>query len=106
MRTFDFGLFLPIANDGMIASTAHQYMPTFTLNRAIALAAEELDYDFIFSMTKCGAATAADAALGLRQESFSLMSGPAAITDRFRPRCFRRLPRFIRCGRANGDDFG
>jgi pyrimidine oxygenase len=84
MRTFDFGLFLPIANNGMIASTAHQYMPTFSLNKAIALAAEELDYDFIFSMTKWRGYGGTTQHWDYAKESFSLMSGLAAITDRIR----------------------
>ena len=82
MRTFDFGLFLPIANNGMIASTAHQYMPTFALNKAIALTAEELDYSFIFSMTKWRGYGGTTQHWDHAKESFSLMSGLAAITDR------------------------
>jgi pyrimidine oxygenase len=82
MRTFEFGLFLPIANNGMIASTAHQYMPTFALNKAIALTAEELDYSFIFSMTKWRGYGGTTQHWDHAKESFSLMSGLAAVTDR------------------------
>jgi pyrimidine oxygenase len=82
MRTFDFGLFLPIANNGMIASTAYQYMPTFALNKAIALTAEELDYSFIFSMTKWRGYGGTTQHWDHAKESFSLMSGLAAVTDR------------------------
>lgn len=82
MRTFDFGLFLPIANNGMIASTAYQYMPTFALNKAIALTAEELDYSFIFSMTKWRGYGGTTQHWDHAKELFSLMSGLAAVTDR------------------------
>ena len=82
MMTFDFGLFLPIANNGMIASTAYQYMPTFALNKAIALTAEELDYSFIFSMTKWRGYGGTTQHWDHAKESFSLMSGLAAVTDR------------------------
>ena len=82
MRTFDFGLFLPIANNGMIASTAHQYMPTFALNKSIALVADQLDYNFIFSMTKWRGYGGSTQHWDYAKESFSLMSGLAAITNR------------------------
>jgi len=82
MRTFDFGLFLPIANNGMIASTAYQYMPTFALNKAIALIAERLGYSFIFSMTKWRGYGGTTQHWDHAKESFSLMSGLAAVTDR------------------------
>jgi pyrimidine oxygenase len=82
MRTFDFGLFLPIANNGMIASTAYQFMPTFALNKAIALAGEELDYSFIFSMTKWRGYGGATQHWDYAKESFSLMSALAAVTSR------------------------
>jgi pyrimidine oxygenase len=84
VRTFDFGLFLPIANNGMIASTAYQYMPTFALNKAIALSAERLDYSFIFSMTKWRGYGGTTQHWDHAKESFSLMSGLAAVTERIR----------------------
>jgi pyrimidine oxygenase len=84
MRTFDFGLFLPIANNGMIASRAHQYMPTFALNKSIALVAEQLDYNFIFSMTKWRGYGGSTEHWDHAKESFSLMSGLAAITNRIK----------------------
>jgi pyrimidine oxygenase len=82
MRTFDFGAFLPIANNGMIASTAYQYMPTYALNKAIALTAEALDYSFIFSMTKWRGYGGTTQHWDHAKESFSLMSALAAVTSR------------------------
>ena len=47
------GVFLPIANNGWIVSTASpQYMPTYELNRAICVKAEEAGFDFALSMVK------------------------------------------------------
>lgn len=47
----DFGIFLPIANNGWIMSNnSPQYMPTFELNKDIALRAENMGLDFVLSM--------------------------------------------------------
>jgi pyrimidine oxygenase len=49
----DFGLFLPIANNGWITSTTSpQYMPTFDLNKQIVQKAEGYDFKFALSMIK------------------------------------------------------
>ena len=82
MRTFDFGIFLPVANNGMIASTAHQYMPTFALNKAIAETAERLDYDFLMSMTKWRGYGGTTQHWDHAQEGFTLLAGLAAVTSR------------------------
>src|SRR5688500_868891 len=82
MRTFDFGLFLPIANNGMIASTAYQYMPTYDLNRDIALNAEATGYSFLFSMTKWRGYGGVTQHWDHAPESFTLMSALAAITQK------------------------
>lgn len=79
---FRFGLFLPIANNGMIASTSYQYMPSFALNKSIALAAEALDYSFIFSMTKWRGYGGTTEHWDHAKESFTLMAGLASITRR------------------------
>jgi pyrimidine oxygenase len=47
------GVFLPIANNGWIVSTASpQYMPTYALNRDICVEAERAGFDFALSMVK------------------------------------------------------
>jgi pyrimidine oxygenase len=79
---FRFGLFLPIANNGMIASTAYQYMPSFALNKRLALVAEQLDYSFIFSMTKWRGYGGTTEHWDHAKESFTLMAALAAITHR------------------------
>ena len=49
----DFGVFLPIANNGWIASTnSPTYMPTFDLNKEILDRAERYGFRFALSMVK------------------------------------------------------
>lgn len=82
MGYLDFGIFIPIANNGWIISKASQYMPSFELNKTITLKAESYGFDFAFSMVKWrgygGDIQHWDHAL----ESFSLMSGLAAVTSK------------------------
>jgi pyrimidine oxygenase len=48
-----FGIFLPTTNNGYILSKASpQYMPTFELNRHVAVTAEECGFDYVLSMAK------------------------------------------------------
>lgn len=81
MNYLDFGIFIPIANNGWIISKASQYMPSFDLNKEITLQAEKYGFDFAFSMVKWrgygGEIEHWDYAL----ESFNLMAGLAAITS-------------------------
>jgi pyrimidine oxygenase len=49
----EIGVFLPIGNNGwLISETAPQYMPSFDLNKEIALKAEKYGFDFILTMIK------------------------------------------------------
>ena len=49
----DLGIFIPIGNNGwMMSATSLQYMPSFTLNRAIAAQAEAYGFNFLLSMVK------------------------------------------------------
>jgi len=81
MNYLDFGIFIPIANNGWIISKASQYMPSFELNKEITLSAEAYGFDFAFSMVKWrgygGEIEHWDYAL----ESFTLMAGLAAVTS-------------------------
>ena len=53
MRYLEFGIFLPIAKNGFIASTTTaQFMPTWELNRDVTLKCEELGFEFALSMVK------------------------------------------------------
>jgi pyrimidine oxygenase len=78
---FDFGVFLPIANNGMIASTAYQYMPTFELNRSIAQTGEAYGYSFVFSMTKWRGYGGKTQHWDYATESLTLTSALAASTN-------------------------
>jgi pyrimidine oxygenase len=79
----DFGVFIPIANNGWImSSTSPQYMPTFELNKEIVQKAEKYGFGFALSMVKLrgygGVTEHWDHAL----ESFTLMSALAAVTEK------------------------
>lgn len=78
-----FGVFLPNGSNGYIPSTTSpRYLPTFEHNLAITLEAERQGLDFVLSMMKYrgfgGASGYWDACL----ESFTLMAGLAAATQR------------------------
>ncbi|MEM7571148.1 MAG: LLM class flavin-dependent oxidoreductase, partial [Pseudomonadota bacterium] len=78
-----FGVFLPNGSNGYIVSKAVEpYLPTFEHNLAITKEAEKQGLDFVLSMMKFrgfgGETGYWDACL----ETFTLMSGLAAATDR------------------------
>src|SRR6201994_1077466 len=81
----DVGVFIPIANNGWLISKASpQYKPSFALNRDATLLAEKYGFEFVLSMVKLrgfgGETEFWDHAL----ESFTLMAGPAPVTERIR----------------------
>ncbi len=81
----DFGVFIPIANNGwLISENAPQYMPTYQLNKNVVQEAERQGFAFALSMVKLrgfgGKTEFWDHAL----ESFTLMAGLAAVTDRIK----------------------
>jgi len=81
----DLGVFIPIANNGWLISKASpQYHPSFALNRDVTLLAEQYGFEFVLSMVKLrgfgGETEFWDHAL----ESFTLMAGLAAVTERIR----------------------
>lgn len=81
----DFGVFIPIANNGwLISENSPQYMPTFDLNKRIVQEAEAQGFAFALSMIKLrgfgGKVEFWDHAL----ESFTLMAGLAAVTERIK----------------------
>lgn len=78
-----FGIFLPNGSNGYIPSAGSPvYLPTFEHNKAITLEAERQGLDFVLSMMKYkgfgGETGYWDACL----ESFTLMAGLAAVTER------------------------
>jgi pyrimidine oxygenase len=81
----DLGVFIPIGNNGwLISKTSPQYRPTFALNRDVTLLAEKYGFEFALSMIKLrgfgGESEFWDHAL----ESFTLMAGIAAVTERIK----------------------
>jgi pyrimidine oxygenase len=81
----DFGVFIPIANNGWIMSeTSPKYMPTFELNSKVCQEAEKYGFTFVLSMIKLrgwgGKTEHWDYAL----ESFTLMAAIAAVTERIK----------------------
>ena len=81
----DVGVFIPINNNGwLISETAPQYMPSFDLNKAIALKAEEHGLDFLLSMIKLRGFGGKTEFWEYGLESFTLMAGLAAVTERIK----------------------
>ena len=79
------GVFIPIGNNGwLLSETAPQYKPTFALNKAIALKAEGYGLDFLLSMIKLRGFGGATEFWEYNLESFTLMAGLAAVTDRIK----------------------
>src|ERR1700759_2306590 len=78
----DFGLFIPIANNGWNTSAKlPQYMPTFELNKQIVQKAEKYGFKFALSMIKLRGYGGATEHWDYALESFTLMAGLAAVTD-------------------------
>jgi pyrimidine oxygenase len=81
----DYGLFIPIANNGWIPSaTSPQYMPTFDLNREIVQKAEKYGFTFALSMIKLRGYGGETEYWDYALESFTLMAGLAAVTNEMR----------------------
>jgi pyrimidine oxygenase len=79
----DFGIFIPIGNNGwMMSVNSPQYMPSFRLNRAIAEKAEACGFNFLLSMVKLRGFGGRTEFWDHNLESFTLMAGLAAITER------------------------
>jgi pyrimidine oxygenase len=52
-RNIDFGVFLPVTNNGWIISkTSPQFLPSFAHNRDICQLAERVGFSYVFSMAK------------------------------------------------------
>jgi pyrimidine oxygenase len=81
----DFGLFIPIANDGWITSTTSpKYMPTFELNRTICQDAEKYGFKFALSMIKLRGYGGQTEHWDYALESLTLMAGIAAVTEKIK----------------------
>jgi pyrimidine oxygenase len=83
MSKLELGVFLPIGNNGFLMSTtAPQYAPSFEMNKQISVLAENLGFDYVFSMSKWRGFGGATGFWDTTLESISLMTGLAAVTSR------------------------
>ncbi|MEV0736669.1 pyrimidine utilization protein A [Streptomyces sp. NPDC050549] len=81
----DIGVFIPIGNNGwLISKSAPQYRPSFELNKAIVQKAEEHGLDFALSMIKLKGFGGETEFWDHNLESFTLMAGLAAVTERIK----------------------
>jgi Luciferase-like monooxygenase len=79
------GVFVPINNNGwLISENAPQYMPSFDLNKQIAQSAEQHGLDFLLSMIKLRGFGGKTEFWEYGLESFTLMAGLAAVTDKIK----------------------
>jgi pyrimidine oxygenase len=79
----DIGVFIPIGNNGwLISENSPQYKPSFELNKQIALSAERHGLDFLLSMIKLRGFGGKTEFWDYNLESFTLMAGLAAVTER------------------------
>jgi len=77
------GVFIPIGNNGwLISTTSPQYKPSFDLNKAIVQKAEGFGFDFALSMIKFHGFGGPSQFWEYNLESFTLMSGLAAVTSK------------------------
>ncbi|WLP89075.1 pyrimidine utilization protein A [Gordonia sp. NB41Y] len=81
----DIGVFIPIGNNGwLISKSAPQYMPSFELNKEIVQRAEHYGLDFALSMIKLKGFGGETEFWDHNLESFTLMAGLAAATERIK----------------------
>ncbi|CAN1555613.1 COG2141 Coenzyme F420-dependent N5,N10-methylene tetrahydromethanopterin reductase and related flavin-dependent oxidoreductases [Caulobacteraceae bacterium] len=81
----EIGVFIPIGNNGwLISETSPQYMPSFELNKTITQAADRYGFDFALSMIKLRGFGGKTQFWEHNLESFTLMAGLAAVTDRIK----------------------
>jgi pyrimidine oxygenase len=81
----EVGIFVPINNNGwLISENAPQYMPSFDLNKDIALRAEKYGVDFLLSMIKLRGFGGKTEFWEHGLESFTLMAGLAAVTSKIK----------------------
>jgi pyrimidine oxygenase len=79
----DIGIFIPIGNNGwLISENAPQYLPTFELNKQIVQRSEHYGLDFALSMIKLRGFGGKTQFWEHNMESFTLMAGLAAVTQR------------------------
>jgi len=81
----DIGVFIPIGNNGwLISNSSPQYKPSFDLNLEVVKKAEDYGFDFALSMIKLRGFGGDSEFWDYNLESFTLMAGLAAATERIK----------------------
>jgi pyrimidine oxygenase len=84
-RDLQFGIFLPIASGGWIASrNAPPLDGSFDLNKRTAILAEQLGFDFVLSMMKWRGYGGRSNHWGVSSESMMLMAALSQVTSRIK----------------------
>src|SRR5256714_13210871 len=79
----ELGVFLPVLNNGWVISTAApQYQPSYAMNKAMTLLAEDLGFSFVLSPVKYRGFGGPTEQWDYVLESFELMAALAEATDR------------------------
>ena len=81
----ELGVFLPVLNNGWVISTAApQYQPSYAMNKAMTLLAEDLGFSFVLSPVKYRGFGGPTEHWDYVLESFEVMAALAEATDRIR----------------------
>ena len=81
----ELGVFLPVISNGWIASTtAPRYRPTYAMNKAMTMLAEDLGLSFVLSPVKYRGMGGPTEFWDYALESFEVMAALAEATDRIR----------------------
>jgi len=81
----EVGVFIPIGNNGwLLSTTSPQYKPSFELNKTVTQAADKYGFDFALSMIKLRGFGGKSEFWEYNLESFTLMAGLAAVTERIK----------------------
>jgi pyrimidine oxygenase len=81
----DIGVFIPIGSNGwLISTTSPRYKPSFALNRDVVQMAEAYGFEFALSMVKLRGFGGESEFWDHCLESFTLMAGLAAVTQRIK----------------------
>jgi pyrimidine oxygenase len=85
MSKMEVGVFVPIGNNGwLLSENSPQYMPSFDLNKKVTQAADRFGLDFALSMIKLRGFGGKTQFWEYNLESFTLMAGLAAVTERIK----------------------
>ena len=80
----ELGVFLPVLNNGWVISTAApQYHPSYAMNKAMTLLAEDLGFSFVLSPVKYRGFGGPTEHWDYVLESFEVMAALAEATDLF-----------------------